>query len=446
MCNLEPTLAEVPIQKTSVIGKEEVDDLRYVARDLLEWVSAMIENQGYSDFWQCLGNEDEIREVVKFEMQEIKEQLPKDDEQLARTLDALHARLASKSGRTPSDTRNIFDACIERFLTDCASQPGPEEEWEYGEPPSLKWDIRFSEEAFRRMASDLGKVLELRFADERTEVRVNCTNLRFSSSFEIQANLRYDSDSNQFILTCSRSEALTNLRKQARIIDYALTNVLALVYGVEFRLGDVVALLPLSRGGNELILRTRLTQNPLEPDTRLTPTPLMELWEPVLLASQSKDRQQSILLSKLKSVGDSPEDRLVDLMTCFEILLSDGDEIRHKLAVRGAALLRFLGETKTFDVLLQAYKNRNDIVHGNVKSTKLNPATLLESNSKLTAWLRILTLTRILTAKKKRRFFEYADLLVKRSIDPRLMTKADLESLNELAQAASKIKGIRFGA
>jgi hypothetical protein len=62
-----------------------------------------------------------------------------------------------------------------------------------------------------------------------------------------------------------------------------------------------------------------------------------------------------------------PEDRLVDYVVAFEgLLLGDQQELRYKLALRGAALL---SETATerkaiFEELSEAYKQRNNVVHG----------------------------------------------------------------------------------
>ena len=101
----------------------------------------------------------------------------------------------------------------------------------------------------------------------------------------------------------------------------------------------------------------------------------MSHWQRYQSARQRKRKRLDAALRRFNFAYErkEPEDKLVDYMIALEaLLLADQQELKYKLALRGAALIGNNAEDRKriYDELGEAYNQRSKTVHGDLPKNK----------------------------------------------------------------------------
>lgn len=399
-----------------MITTQDINDLRKIAMSILDWVTGLIDAIGVNEYWGCQGNDEAISSEVREELKEMRGRIEAEDIELFLALGEFTRRVAKQVDKQAEYVEGVLNRELDDFVIRCAQHPGPEANYDWGKP-ELKWDIEFSEAGFNEMVRNISKLLSLRFVDEGVLVRAECRGLKFKGDVTLSDALYYEEDSSQFVLRFGNDASIRDVSNESLRVFNALEVTLRLVYGFDAGLGRIIAIYPYSRGGERPVIR-----EPRFVFTDHTRCPsheaLRNIWDQSLQALNQANRHISLLIAKVLALGQSYDAQLLDLMTCYEMILADGVEIRYKLSIRGATLLDRLGVGGSYDTIWKAYKDRSDSIHGNDAFDEEDRRRITEANSKLSLWLRLLTLVFLLYNGGRESFLVSVDQLVRASISP----------------------------
>ena len=406
-----------------MITSQDINDLRRIARSILDWVTELIHGIGVDEYWECQGNDEAISSAIREELKEMRERIEADDIELFLALGEFTRRVAKQVNKQAEYVEGVLNRELDDFVIRCAQHPGPQEYFDWGKP-ELKWEIEFSEAEFNEMVRNISKLLSLRFVDEGVLVRAECRGFKLKGDVTLSEALYYEGDSSQFVLRFGNDASIRDVSNESLRVFNALEATLRLVYGFDAGLGRIIAIYPYSLGGERHVIR-----EPRLVFTDHTRCPsheaLRNIWDQSLQALNQASRHISLLIAKVLDLGQSYDDQLLDLMTCYEMILADGVEIRYKLSIRGATLLDRLGVGGSYDTIWKAYKDRSDLIHGNDTFDNEDRRRITEANSKLSLWLRLLTLVFLLYNGRRESFLMSVDQLVRASISPSCEGKVD---------------------
>jgi len=411
-----------------MITSQDINDLRIIATSILDWVKELIHGIGVDEYWGCSGNDEAISSAVREQLQEMRQMMKADDVELFLALAEFPRRIAKQVDKQAEYVEGVLNRELDDFVIRCAQHPGPQEDYSDWGKPELKWEIEFSEAGFNQMVKNVSKLLSLQFVDKEILVRAECQGFKFKEDVTLSEALYYDEDSSQFVLRFENDASIQDVRNESLRVFNALEATLCLVYGFDVGLGRIIAIYPYSRGGESHIIRERIDRPRFVfTDHKRCPSQeaLRNIWDQSVRALDHASRHISLLITKVLDLDQSYDNRLLDLMTCYEIMLADGVEIRYKLSIRAATLLNKLGVGDSYDTISKAYKNRSDLIHGNNTFDEEDRRTITKANSKLSLWLRPLSLTFLLYDGGRESFLRSVDQLVTESISPSCEGKID---------------------
>lgn len=422
--------------------EESIRELRLLANVILDWVRGQLTD--VDKYWACVGDPDETdREVIAI-VRKVRETLL-DNEAYDNRFTKLSRALALQTKHPQEEVEALLNESLNQFVLGACRRPGPQVSLGDTRKRTIQWSISFNEEAFARQVQVLGKALSLEFLDQAVLARVDCIGFRFGKDFVLDERLSYDSGTNKFILEFGKEHSLAKIAITA-FDDFRPLSVLCkTLYGFDLGLGEPYLSLPYSKGG-EIRRLPPLTsiatrRAPLTCDS----SSLVEVWKkwPNNLKEADPSRTLSSKVAFMPQ-ADRVAETLLDLMTCYEIILAGGPgEINFRLPIRASSILSHLGVNMTFTTIEQAYDDRSRIIHGSVLPEELDINRLQAANKSLCEWLRPLTLLRVLRGGRTESFTKDVDLLARESIDPLgLSTKerAKLSDLKESIRLVAKVK------
>jgi len=419
----------------------QVKLLKEVAEIHLSYLERDLDNVGDLSFFGLQGNQDEIERTVLDRLAYSREDESSDPE-FDEPFEQLVADLTEKSDSKDSEVKRLLIYELDSFVVGCAQIPGPLED--YDPKPRVEWKVGFDERCFRDMIEEIDRRLDSRLL-ERSLVKVRANGFEFESSFTADESVGYSSSHNQFVLTCPDGFKLDRDKDAIQRAFNRLSVVIKLIYGFGLKLGELRIVLRTESGYHEVKLG-RVDEGGWlrRTDGKMDPTLLVRLWPVLRERMKIVEKSLDPLLLRIREleVTRDADDHIIDLMTCFEMLFSDSVEIRFRLASRIAAFLGLVGISGSYPLMLHAYKDRSELVHGSKTPTKRELDRMQEMIPLIHTYLRATVLARLFCQEDKQSFLARVDLAVQQLIDPASITEADRATLANFRENLAKFERI----
>lgn len=431
-----------------MITEDELVDLRTATSMAFIWFKRELVSIDTKRLWICLKNQDETQRITLEVLSSVREALL-DNEVFDNTSSRLTDNLMGKTKIEPQGIEEIIGSHINSFITKCALDPGPQEYLDELMVPHVRWVIEFKEDVFQEEVLMIAEKLRMGFLDSSTYVRVKCEGFRFTEDFSLDENISYEMNSNKWVIKVLDDQRLEQISSQSSVVLGRLSVLLKLLYGFNTGLGVPYVMYPLSKGGTVHKLGKVSNARPAMEMVLNEQSTIQSQWASFNLGASKAD-PTSTLIAKIEVLANaqSSEELLLDLMTCYEMVLSEGAEIAFRLTVRSTVLLTQLGEQAVFDTIDQAYKDRSKIIHGGLSSIQLGESHVITNNAKLLEWLRALALLRLLDGVQKDKFLAKVDNLVRYKLDPDTVSeteKVELQGNIKQIEVVSKILAANSG-
>ena len=426
-----------------MIADQNQEDFRKIADILLGWVRMEIGDAG--KYWGCIGNDEELEKTIAEKLNRVRESYL-DDEVYENLFTKLAQRMKSDSKLSLQKVEFQLDEHLNQFVKDCCKRPGPDRSLDSEGRTKVLWPISFDEEAMARQSLDLAKSLSIGFADDSIKGRTSCVGFKFEEAFDLDETISYEAGLNKFIFQFDQKLSLAKVQSSAVEKFGSLLTLCKVLYGFEVGMGDLYLVHPFSKGGGvQRLSQTSMASVPIQ--ARKVRSSLVRSTWKAWAENMRRADGSGTLSSKIKTlyVQQNEAETLLDLITCYEILLAGKtSEIAHKLLIRASALLNALGISGTYVVIDQAYEDSSNIVHWSKLLEDLGPARVGDANTKLANWLRPLVVLRVLAGGQTDDFTKRADLLVRNLTDPGGLNKDERAKLSEFEALTKRIRDL-FG-
>ena len=426
-----------------MVTDQNLEDFRKLADTLLGWVRMEIGDPG--KYWGCIGNDEELEKTIAEKLNRARESYL-DDEAYENLFTGLAQRMKKDTKLSMQKVEPQIDEHLNRFVKDCCTRPGPEKSIDSEGRPRVLWPISFDEEAMARHSLELEKNLSIGFVDDSIKGRTSCLGFKFDEAFDLDETISYEAGLNKFIFQFDQKLAPAKVQSSAVEKFGSLLTLCKVLYGFDSGMGDLYVIYPFSKGGGVQKLSQTSTAS-IPTDTRKVKSSMVRSTWKIWAENIAKADGSGTLSSKIKTlyVQQNEAETLLDLITCYEILLAGKtSEIAHKLLIRASALLSALGMSGTYTVIDQAYEDRSNIVHGSKLLEDIGTTRVRDANARLAHWLRPLVVLRVLAGGQTDDFTTKADLLVRNLTDPAGLTKEERTKLSDFEALVKRTKEL-FG-
>jgi hypothetical protein len=422
-----------------LVTDQNLEDFRRLAEILLGWVRVEIGDAG--KYWGCIGNDEELEKTITEKLNRVRGTYL-DDEAYENLFTKLARRMKGGSKLSQQIIESQIDERLNQFVIDCCKRPGPERSTDSEGRPRILWPISFDEEAMARQSMELVRNLSIGLTDDSIKARTSCLRFSFDEAFNLDETISYEVGLNKFIFQFDPK--LTPAKAQSSAVEKfgSLLTICKVLYGFDFEMGDLYMIYPFSRGGGVQRLGQTGTVLVNGNARKIKSSLLRSIWT-VWAENIAKADGSGTLSAKIKTlyVRQNEAETLLDLITCYEILLAGKtSEIAHKLLIRATTLLNALGIGGTYVIIDQAYEDRSNIVHGSKLLKDLDATRVGDANAKLANWLRPLVVLRVLTGGQTDDFTKKADLLIRNLTDPAGLNKDERAKLTEFEDQVKRTK------
>ena len=197
-----------------MMDEKEVQLYRERAIAIVEWVEEALHEVGLDSYWSCIESLEALEEEIMYELAQAKEDLSGDWEQSAKW-NQLLKELATKSQKDRKTVELILDRELERFVLQCAQNPGPRQIQRQAKP-KLEWNVAFKKDVFDQLVRRIDRILSMDAKAQPVEIWTDCRWFAFDSDFSLQQDWHYTSGTNQFVVTCD--PGLTRQQAEQRVL------------------------------------------------------------------------------------------------------------------------------------------------------------------------------------------------------------------------------------